>query len=109
MKVSPTAYAIKTRLERMRSEAKERELTAKGKDTGAMQEEEELVDEEGNRLEGSVKSGVIEQQKDSTIKDADKYMPNLRTDQLDIAGVVKQTKDWSVIFSKAKMQVPTTV
>lgn len=105
MKVSPTAHALKSRLERMRLEAKERELVAEGKDPSRILEEEELVDEEGSKLDKSEKREVAAQERLIT---NNKNLPSLKVDELEIAGVVKHPKDWSIIFARAKREVPTT-
>ena len=105
MKVSPTAHALKSRLERMRLEAKERELVAAGKDPSRLLEEEELVDEEGAKLDRNEKREVAMQERTGINH---KDLPNLKVDELEIAGVVKHPKDWSVIFARAKREVPTT-
>jgi hypothetical protein len=105
MKVSPTAHALKSRLERMRLEAKERELVAQGKDPSKILEEEDLVDDEGSKLDKNEKREVAAQERIGT---SSKDLPNFKVDELEIAGVVKHPKDWSVIFARAKREVPTT-
>ena len=87
-------------------EAKERDLAAKGKNTGSLLEKEGLVDEEGNEVEESFKARILDQEKEQAAKS--KIPLRLKIDELDIAGVVQHPKDWSITFLKAKTQVPTT-
>jgi len=97
---------VKQRFERMRLEAKERELASRGQDPSAILAKEELLDEEGNQIEKSEKEAVSQ----ATLQPAAevKESVKIQIDQLEIGGLVKHPKDWSVIFAKAKTQVPTT-
>jgi hypothetical protein len=106
VKIPPTAHAVKSRFERMRLEAKERELASRGKDTTAILEKEDLLDEEGNALDNADKKTIAESglQPPVELKDSGK----IQIDQLEIAGITKHPKDWSIIFAKAKTSVPTT-
>lgn len=114
MKITPTALAVRNRFERMRLEAKEREMAAKGRDTDTILEQEELLDEEGNAIKGQEKEAIVAGEKEGAAlppiptEPADKALPPLKIDQLEIGGLVKHPKDWSVIFSKAKLAIPTT-
>ena len=106
VKISPTAHAVKQRFERMRLEAKERELASRGLDPSAILAKEELLDEEGNKVEKSEKEAFAHAtlQPAAEVKEPSK----IHIDQLEIGGLVKHPKDWSVIFAKAKTIVPTT-
>lgn len=93
----------------MRLEAKERELASRGQDPSSILAKEELLDEEGNKIDKSEKEAIsqastLSLQRAAEVKDPVK----LQIDQLEIAGLVKHPKDWSIIFAKAKTQVPTT-
>lgn len=109
VKISPTAHAVKQRFERMRLEAKERELASRGQDPAAILAKEELLDEQGNQVGKTEKQAVANA--DTVLQPAAELKetpPKLQIDQLEIAGLVKHPKDWSIIFAKAKTQVPTT-
>lgn len=106
VKVSPTAHAVKARFERMRLEAKEREMLSRGQDPSAILAKEELLDEEGNKVEQIEKEAVSQATLQPPVELREQQ--NLQVDQLEIAGLVKHPKDWSIIFAKAKTQVPTT-
>lgn len=106
VKISPTAHAVKQRFERMRLEAKERELASRGQDPSSILAKEELLDEEGNTVSEKEKESVSQ----ATLQPAAevKEPAKIQIDQLEIGGLVKHPKDWSVIFAKAKTQIPTT-
>lgn len=114
MRVSPTASAVKQRFDRMRLEARERELAAKGRETSnAILEQEELVDDEGKALADSDKTEV--RAKEQTAHGLPSLAPAaelgdkpLKIDELEIGSITKHPKDWSIIFARAKTQVPTT-
>lgn len=106
VKISPTAHAVKQRFERMRLEAKERELASRGQDPSSVLAKEELLDEEGNKVDTNEKRAIAQAvlQPAAEVKEPMK----IQIDQLEIGGLVKHPKDWSIIFAKAKSQVPTT-
>ena len=116
MRVSPTANAVKARFDRMRIEAREKELAAKGRETSdAILEEEELVDEEGNALPRREKREAVEGEKRAGLgllapaaELAGANAKQIKIDELEIGRITKHPKDWSIIFSKAKTQIPTT-
>lgn len=116
MRVSPTANAVKARFDRMRIEAREKELAAKGRETSdAILEEEELVDEEGNALPRGEKRDVIAGEKKAGLglltpaaELARAPSKQIKIDELEIGRITKHPKDWSIIFTKAKTQIPTT-
>lgn len=90
----------------MRLEAKERELASRGQDPSSILAKEELLDEEGNKVDANEKEKVAQ----ATLQPAAevKEPTKIQIDQLEIGGLVKHPKDWSVIFAKAKTQIPTT-
>lgn len=116
MRVSPTASAVKARFDRMRIEAREKELAAKGRETSdAILEEEELVDEEGTALPRRERRDVVEGEKKAGLgllapaaELASTTARQIKIDELEIGRITKHPKDWSIIFSKAKAQIQTT-
>lgn len=113
MRVSPTASAVKQRFDRMRSEAREKELAAKGRDSGAaILKKEELVDEEGKVVSGRNKAplaDIVEAPTSTSLAPSlDLDSGPVKIDELEIDTIKKHPKDWSIIFARAKTQVPTT-
>lgn len=101
IKISPTAAAVKTRFDRMRTEASERDMASRGKDAALT---ENLEDEEGKQVAAGEKQAIVSQMPASTPHAGSDQL----IDQLEIAGITKHPKDWSIIFAKAKAAVPTT-
>lgn len=84
-------------------------MASRGQEPSAalIAKEEELLDEEGNKVDSDEKEAISRAtlQPAAELKEPTQKM---HIDQLEIAGLVKHPKDWSVIFAKAKTQVPTT-